>query len=60
MQTNIRLNPEIIIVNAGGKCGYEIWQGDSFLHKTLAKGFATQGQAIMWVVDNGFATVERS
>jgi hypothetical protein len=58
MSLDIKFDPSITIVNTG--CGYAIWQGGGWCHKTLAQGFKTEGQAVGWTIDNGYATVERN
>ena len=58
MSLDVKFDPSITIVNSGR--GYEIWQGGGLCHKTLAKGFKTEGQAVGWAIDNGYATVERN
>ena len=62
MSLNIKFDSSITIVNS--VCGWEIWQvGEwcgEYRQKTLAQGFKTEGQAIGWVIDNGYATVERN
>lgn len=59
MKTTITLDPNIKVINVGGTCnGYEVWDGDSYLHKVLFRA-NTQGQAFAWVIDNGYAKIER-
>ena len=58
MSLEIKFDPSITIVNSGW-C-WEIWQGGGWCHKTLAKGFTSEGQAVGWAIDNKYATVERN